>query len=282
MTSTVQPDDLDGLLAAHALGALDGNELEVVERALAADGAARRELARYARATDLLDHNAGPRPEVWDNIAKAIGDTSGRQAVVTPIGAARRPRARGARRVVRTIGIAAAIGVVVAATAWGVEQVDPSSSSARPDVGRDARAAANAHGARRVVLRTGDGTSATLVLLPNGLGYVLHGNLPVALHGSAYRLFGTTDHGDVELAVIGRRIDATVFHLPTSVTALVLERGTATSSRRLASQPVKVSVGGTSTPAPTNGGVTATAPGTSVARPLVPPTTLLPGLPGLP
>ena len=290
MTSTIQPDDLEDLLAAHALGALDGHELEIVEHALATDRNARSEHARFTRATQLLDSSSGPRPEVWDNIAKAI-DTNAtdrtrvRRGVVTPFGSARRPGVLGARRVVRTIGIAAAVGVVIAATAWGVDQVaQPSSPTPRSSVQRAARSAAKTHGARRVVLTTATGKSASLVLLPNGLGYVLSGNLPTAVPGSAYRLLGVTDHGNVELATIGRQIKPTAFRLPQHVTGLVLEQGSAATGQQIASRVVGVPGAGSQsahTPNPAGGSspVPTTPPSPTVKIPTPPET--VPALPGL-
>jgi len=289
MTSTIQPDDLEGLLAAHALGALDGHELEIVEHALATDRNARSEHARFTQATQLLDSTGGPGPEVWDNIAKAI-DTNAtdrtfvRSGVVTPIGSARRPGVLGARRVVRTIGIAAAVGMVIAATAWGVSQVDkPSSPAPTSSVERAAQSAARTHGARRVVLTTATGQSASLVLLPSGLGYVLGGNLPAAVPGSAYRLLGVTDHGNVELATIGRQIKPTAFRLPQHVTGLVLEQGSAATGQQIASrvvdmpgagrQPAHTNAAGGSSPLPT------TPPSPTVKIPTPPET--IPALPGL-
>ena len=279
MTATIQPDDLEALLAAHALGALDGDDLALVEHALATDGNARMELARFARTTQLLDSPGGPRPDVWENIAHAIGAGGERQAVVTPIAAQR--RARGARsRFVRAALIAAAVGVALAATAWGVEHVVQSSAPApTPGVKDDALAATRAKGARRVSLSASDGTSALIVLLPHGLGYVVDGNLPVVVRGSAYRLLGVTDQGNIELAVIGRRIKPTAFELPNRVTALVLERGTSASDQQIASHVVNVP--GTGTRAGNTTGGSSSAPTTSPGVKVPTPSLTLPTLPGL-
>ena len=280
MTSNIQPDDLEALLAVHALGALNGDDLEIVEHALATDGNARSEHARFTQATQLLDSPSGPRPEVWDAIVRAID--SDHRAVVMPIGASRRSSARGIRRrFVRTMGIAAAIGAALAVAAWGVEQVAQSSPAPTPNVQQAARAAARADGARRVVLTTGDGASATLVLLPNRLGYVLNGTLPAALRGSSYRLFGVTDQGNVELAEIGRRIVATEFQLPAGVTALVLERGTAANGRRIASQPVSAPDDGAPAHKTNTGGGSTTTPKPSTPVTVPAPSLSPPTLPGL-
>ena len=185
-------------------------------------------------------------------------------------------------RLVRTVGIAAAIGAVLAAAAWGVERVAQSSPSPTPNVQQAARAAAKVDGARRVVLTTGDGASATIVVLPNRLGYVLNGTVPAALRGSSYRLVGVTDEGNVKLAEFGRRIVATAFRLPKRVTALVLERGTGATGQRIASQPVSVSDAAASghTTNTTGGSATTPQPSSPVTVPA--PSLTLPTLPGLP
>jgi anti-sigma-K factor RskA len=225
MSTTIEPQDLDALLAAHALGALDDVERAAVERALAEDPAARARLAKFEKATGLLPSADGPGTDVWSKIEAAISDGE-RRPVVVPIESGRRASALGTRRrVVRVVGFAAAAAAVLALALWGVGTMDQSyAPNPAASVRRAAEAAVRADGARTIVLTTQDGSTVELVVLPDGSGFVVRGDLPVS-DDSLYRLVGITDDGPVLLALIGDRIRPTAFQLPPDVTDIVLQLG---------------------------------------------------------
>lgn len=264
MTPTTPVDDLDALLAAHAIGALDGDELEQVERMLATDADARAELARYQRASAELRSSDGPGPEVWSSILTAVEDDD-RGAGIVPIGAARQRR-----RVVRTIGLAAALAVAAGLSAWGLDQSDSSSPPA-PTIERTPDPAGIPDG-EHVTLTTADGQTVKIVLLPDGRGLVLDGTLPRLVDGT-YRLLARTADGVVQLSVIGDRIVHTAFAVPADLTELLLVRtegdGVVTLASSLA-QATGTSGGTPPAPAPTTPGAAGTPGPASSTPPAVP------------
>lgn len=276
MTPSTPVDDLDALLAAHAVGALDGDELELVERVLATDADARHELARYEQASAALHSSDGPAPEVWAAIRTEIEDDD-RGAAVLPMSAARRRR-----RVVRTVGLAAALAVAAGLSAWGLDQRD-SSSPPPPAIERADDPATGPDG-QRITLTTADGETVEIVLLPDGHGFVLDGALPRLADGS-YRLLARTADGVVELTVIGDQIVRTAFDVPADLTELLLVRvdgdAVVTLASSLASNAAGATGGTAPAPAPTApgaGGTSAPVPSTPPAIPPLLPTITLPGL----
>jgi hypothetical protein len=249
MTTATEPQDLEGLLAAYALGAVEDDERATVEAVIAAEPGAREQLTRFERATELLPSTEGPSPHVWTRIEAAIADDE-RCAVVVPIDAASGKRSvpRTRRRIVRAVGIAAAVAAALALAVWSIDTIDQSySTTPAGDVQRAADEAAQADGARRILLTTPAGSTIELVLLPDGRGFVLGGDLPIAPEGLLYQLYGVTDDGQVLLAVIGDRIEATAFQLPSGITDLVLSLGGPSVGERLA--VVDAATGAASTPA---------------------------------
>ena len=233
MTTTIEPQDLEGLLAAYALGAVEDDERATVDAAIATDPGAREQLTGFERATELLPSTEGPSPHVWTRIEAAIADHE-RRSVVVPIDTASGKRSvPGARRrIVRAIGIAAAVVAALALAVWSVDTIDQSySTTPAGDVQRAADEAAQADNARRIVLSTPAGSTVELVLLPDGRGFVLGGDLPIAPEGVLYQLYGLTDDGQVLLAVIGDRIETTAFQLPSGITDLVLSVGPSVGER---------------------------------------------------
>jgi hypothetical protein len=234
--TTTEPQDLEGLLAAYALGAVEDDERATVEAAIAADPGAREQLTGFERATELLPSTEGPSAQVWTRIEAAIADDESR-SVVVPIDAAsgKRPVPGARRRIVRAVGIAAAVAAALALAVWSVDTIDQSySTTPAGDVQRAADEAARADDARRIVLTTPAGSTVELVLLPDGRGFVLGGDLPIAPEGVLYQLYGLTDDGQVLLAVIGDRIETTAFQLPSGITDLVLSLGGPSVGERLA------------------------------------------------
>lgn len=293
MATSIEPQDLDALLAVHALGALEPDERAAVEAALAADPVARQQLAAYERATALLHTSDGPSTDVWARIQAATIDADDRaDTVVVPFALPARRR----RPLTRIVAAAAAVAALVALALWGTGTLDQSYSPApASDVQRAAQDALRVDGARRISLATPDGP-VEVVLLPDGRGFVLDADLPELVDGARYRLSALTEQGQVLLAVLGDQIRATGFQLPAGVTELLLDVTGDGPTRVLSSAALPLTSGSTpgsgtsgSLP-PADGdtpGAVPTVPGVpSVPVPSVPTTPTVPppviSIPGLP
>jgi anti-sigma-K factor RskA len=204
MDHELTPEELEGLLPAYALDAVDDDERVAIEARLERDPDARAEATAFQRAASLLGHTGGPPPRaVWERLEAAISATRpdlARTAPPIPIGRARSRRSR-------RVGWLAAAAAVAALAAGGVvaiaDPADQQPASQQSALARAARAAGDVPGARHVALKDTNGqTLATAVMLPDGTGY-LDAHLPALASDRTYQLWGLGDTAPISLGVLG-------------------------------------------------------------------------------
>jgi anti-sigma-K factor RskA len=219
--------EVDDLMGAYALDAVDPDEREAVERHLANDPAARAEvdeMRETAAALASLPGSDEAPAGIWDRIADAIrspeappvgADRGAERASsnVVPLERSKRFAAVPARF---ALPIAAAAAVVIAVLAVQVATRSPNRAG-------DIAAAYNqavAHGATTVNLRlNGTGpVAARIALQPDGSGY-LRGDLLGRTElpaGKTYQLWVLVGRGSAQRAisagVLGRAPAAVAFH----------------------------------------------------------------------
>jgi anti-sigma-K factor RskA len=211
-TSTPDASELDALLGAYALDALDPADRARVETYLERNADARAEvdeMRETAASLALLpDTPMDAPPELWQRIthviatdddttatATATGPTTATGPVDAPVDelAARRDRSR--LRWLAPLSIAAAIAIVllIAQVSSLRNQLDTAHQ-----VGPDAMAAAfnraaDAPGAKEVGLKSDSGaTLARVVLLPDGSGYLRGDHLDALPADKTYQLWAVT------------------------------------------------------------------------------------------
>jgi len=230
--------EIDDLLGAFALDAVDPEERELVERHLATDPVARAEVDEMRETAAVLASlprdDEGAPAGLWDRIAGAIGapdaSTSGPDdervpAAVIPIARARRFASVPAR-VVMPVLAAAAIVIAVLAV-----QVATRAPSRAGDL-----AAAYTHaiknGASSVALRPAAGSGsveAEIALQSDGNGYFRGDNLRALPAGKTYQLWALVTRGSTQRAisagVLGRDPSVAAFHLasPPDAFAVTIE-----------------------------------------------------------
>jgi len=228
--TTRRPADLDELLPAYALGAIDGSERDDLEAFLAEDPDAAEELLALRRTAAQLRSPSGPSPEVWDRIAAQLtaepnpvaDESRPAPAVVVPF---ERPRRR--RVPLRVAAVAATLTLTTGvAAALTLRHDDPpprvpvgTEAPVDADVASAADAARTAPGAQRGTVDADSGASATVVVLPSRQGYVLSVD---ALRGKTYGLFATTPGGAVLVATLTRNALPIAFLLPEGTVGLEL------------------------------------------------------------
>lgn len=201
------PEELDELLAAYALDAIDDDDRRLVDERVASDPEARQRLAQLEEAVMLAAHELGPPDHVWDRLAADVFPGEPRVPHPRLLVNRARPR-RSARRIVAGLAAAACIaalatGIVLATTA----------GSPNPNLSAAAHAAQDAPGARLADLRGTDGTvAASAVVLPNGSGY-LTSQLSALATGRTYQLWALTSNGAVSLGVLGPHPQVAAFTL---------------------------------------------------------------------
>lgn len=182
MARDLSNQELDELLGAFALDAVDGDEREQVEQYLGRSPRARAVVAEYRETAALLAH-AGTEapPGVWERIEESVAEETpppptAATAAVVPLGPRRAGRLR---RVAAAAAAAAAVLVVGALLVKVVQQDDRIDDLAhRGGLVAAADAASRDPNAAQVRLASADGSVvARVVYLPDGNGFLTESNL---------------------------------------------------------------------------------------------------------
>jgi anti-sigma-K factor RskA len=216
--------ELDELLGAYALDAVDDDEREQVEAYLDRTPEARSLVAEYRETAALLAHTGTEAPPgLWERIEQSLEEEPPK--LVKPPGGtvgleSRRARLR--RRVAVAVGVAAAVVVIGALTVKVVQQGDRID-----ELGREARAGsvlAAAESASRdpraaqVSMSSTDGAlEARVVYLPSGDGFILQNNLRALPAGRTYQLWalmgGSSPDRPISAGVLGPVPGVTAFRV---------------------------------------------------------------------
>jgi anti-sigma-K factor RskA len=218
----VTPEEIEALLGAYALDAVDDDERREIEEYLTQDPRARSEVDTHREVATLMAFSGAPAPEgLWDRIAGAMEE---RAPAPGPELAKVLPARR--RRWPTTAVVGAAVAAAAAAVVITVVAVrEPSSSRTELDSMAQVfdRAMADPD-ATRVVLRSEDGTQrAVAVVEPGGLGVISLRELADLGPDRTYQLWGVIADQVISLGVLGRRPAVEPFTVDgSSLTALVV------------------------------------------------------------
>ena len=200
-------EDIQELLGAYALDAVDEDEREVVEDHLRDCPRCRDEVEQHREVAALLAWGGAPAPEgLWGRISSALGaaEPSPNLAELYPL------RDRRRRRPWPLLAAAAAIVVVLGALGWQVHRQDGQIAHLRAGlagsgVTQAAAAALDDPRATSYVLASSDGrVTVPGVLEPDGSGFLLRGNgLPVLGGGGTYQLWAIVGDRRISLGVLG-------------------------------------------------------------------------------
>jgi anti-sigma-K factor RskA len=209
--------DIQSLLGAYALGAVDADERRQVEHHLRDCPVCREEVAGYIEVAGLL-----PMLVDRDDTTPDADDEDG--LVVPPV--ARQPATRLPSWVAAS-GVAAVL-VIIALTLGLVTQTsrlaDTQERLAAATLSDVATAAADAEGASTLVLTDTDGERvASVVLLGDGTGLLTIEGLPGVAYDRTYQLWGVMDDEVVSVGLAGDGPGTTVFTAdPARLQALVI------------------------------------------------------------
>jgi Anti-sigma-K factor rskA/Putative zinc-finger len=242
------------LLGAYSLDAVELEERDDIERHLAVCPRCRAEVAEHREVAGLLGYAGSDAPPgLWDRIVASLeepppalqltrmltdqpatgSEQEGRGATAGAGGratAAVVPIDKGRRTIgVRAFAALAAVAALAAAV-LGVEVVrlNKRTNDLNNSIGAEAiqgayRAATSNPGARRVILRSGDGSRLTAaVIMPDGTAYLDPRNLPSLPTNETYQLWGVIGSDKISLAVIGNTPRLVEFGAPNNVAALAV------------------------------------------------------------
>lgn len=247
MARELTPSELDELLGAFALDAVDDDEVAQVEEYLARSVEAQAEVAALREVAAMLAHSdGGAAPEgLWSRIEGALGAEP--PSLVLPIDRARNNRARRGGTDRRGIGrtgigtrgaVALAAAAVAAALVVGIvvnvemsrqgDRLDQVASSVERDGVRRAAMAAMADPRGRMLqLEAVEGAgTATVVTMPDGEGFLMAHDVPRLAKGRTYQLWAMTGDADtpalVSAGVLGRGPDVVAFRAPAATHGFVV------------------------------------------------------------
>jgi anti-sigma-K factor RskA len=229
--------EIEELIGAYALDAVDADEREAVEQHLVVCARCRAELAEHREVAALLAYDGAPAPAVlWDRIVESIDepppairlrvaspdDIAGPGDTAAPGGRASRDEAvrlDDRRRDRRAGGWYVAVAAVAAAVALVLGIVVVRQGDATPnqvalaDLVEEAR---TTPGSTTATLRPPDGGSgpeAVVVVTPDGRGFLDTRALPGLPADRTYQLWGVVDDQAISLGVLGTDPDLTAFQV---------------------------------------------------------------------
>ena len=228
-------DEIEELLGAYALDAVEPDEADEVERHLADCPRCRAEVAGHREVAAALAHAGADAPAgVWARIAGSLEEAPPDGVVPAPLdlGAARARRSAtesGPRRALAGLVAAAAVAIVVigllsAQVVRQGERIDKLAAAVEEEgVSGAAASAALAPDARRVAMRSGDGRLlVSAVVRPDGEGYLVAEGLPALAAARTYQLWALVDGRPVSVGVLGTDPSVVAFRAPPDVHALAL------------------------------------------------------------
>jgi anti-sigma-K factor RskA len=183
MARELTRQELDDLLGAFALDAVDGDEREQVEQYLRRSAQARAVVAEYRETAALLAHAGTEAPAgLWERIQETLEEEPPRLESPPKVIALDRHRTHGGRRITAAVAAAAAVLVVGALVVKNVQQDNRISELAQKAKAGGVLAAAEAASrdpsAAKVRLSSTDGAlAARVVYQSDGNGFLLQSNL---------------------------------------------------------------------------------------------------------
>jgi len=226
MTASLPIPEVEELLGAYSLDAVDADEREQVERHLAECPRCRAELADHLEVAAQLGQAGGSAPDgLWGRIAASLEEPppAMRLQVAAPVPIASRRRKIAVRAMAAVVGVAAAVilvlGVVVVRQERRIDDV--SREVAQIDVRRAAGQAIADTANTKTMLTQPDGQTsmqATAVVTDDGTGFLLTTNLPELPADRTYQLWVIVGDKVISLGVLGNQPSVAVFQVDDTVT----------------------------------------------------------------
>ena len=231
MARELSPHELDDLLGAFALDAVDDSEREQVEQYLRQRPHARALVDEYRETAASLAYADTEAPAgLWERIAERLAEQPpAPEAGAPPVPL--RPRRRASISRLAIAAAAAVTVIVVGALIVKVVQQDDRISDLARDTERGslldaADSASRDPSATKVRLSAPDGSlSARLVYLPNGDGFVVQSNLAPLSSNLVYQLWAVVDGPSgrtISAGVLGSDPDVTAFRVRAPVAGFAI------------------------------------------------------------
>ncbi|MFP5326269.1 MAG: anti-sigma factor domain-containing protein [Acidimicrobiia bacterium] len=243
MTDTPH-SEIEDLLAAYALDAVDSEERALVDAHLDECARCRAEVAEHRDTAALLAYSGADAPAgLWDGISSKL------ERPDAPVISLRPPAVSTHRREQPRwlVAVAAASAIVlgaVGALGWKVVDQDREFDRLAGRVAQDDLAALASSvladpRTRQIELKGADGRRMALVALtPDGDGYVLPSGMQTLELGRAYQLWALAGDAPVSAGLLGRSPDVSAFHIEGPVEGFAISVEDADGAAAPTSAPV--------------------------------------------
>ncbi|MDQ4005786.1 MAG: anti-sigma factor [Actinomycetota bacterium] len=192
--------EIQDLLGAYALDAVELTERAAIEAHLAECPMCRAEVAEHLETAAMLAASGGQAPEgVWDRIDGALEGPHDEPVTLR--------RRRTPARWLTAAAVVVAIGAVVSLSVGVIQQRERieelAATTEEATLARAANAALLHPDGRRFRLTSPAGTEVDAVLLPNGTGYIVSDNLPPLPSTRTYQLWALGEEDPISAGVLG-------------------------------------------------------------------------------
>ncbi|HET7486403.1 MAG TPA: anti-sigma factor [Acidimicrobiales bacterium] len=201
--------DIEELLGAYALDAVDPDEAELVEVHLRDCARCRAEVAEHREVAAALAHAGSSAPHgLWNRIAAGLEEETPPALDMTRVVPMRPPRRRSVPAIVAA-AVAAVAAVVIAVLGVQVSHLNDRTDTLRAALDHQGldqavQAALLDPAARRVDMRSTSGAVvAQAVLRPGGEAYLVGNRLPALAADRTYQLWAIVGGKPVSLSVLG-------------------------------------------------------------------------------
>ncbi|MGO9458216.1 MAG: anti-sigma factor domain-containing protein [Acidimicrobiales bacterium] len=242
MTADTDHHQIESLLGAYVLDAVEPDEAARVERHLAACPRCRAEVDAGREVAGRLGTSARAGgaeplpPGLWDRIAGGIATSQRRPpgpmpglgaapapaaevVAITDAPTARRRRWRGAGWAAAAVAVAAVVAVAV----LGVDLAHTNNQLNHPDQSAAVRAAMATPTHRLVRLDSSEGAQlAEFVVLPDGQGYMVSSDMPTLPSDETYQLWAVIAGQPISVGLLGHQPQRASFTLASTSTPSAL------------------------------------------------------------
>lgn len=257
MSAGFTHQDIQDLLGAFALDAVDDAECDVIEAHLAGCPRCRAEVQGHRETAALLAHSGERAPEgVWHRIAEALDEAPPAldlTRIAPPADQLAERRAKAAPRAISLRLAAASMAVAAAVTLFlgvAIGKNDNANLERLEQLARDmekgvvhnaAFAALSNPQAEQVQLASADGKPmAKIVRLPDGTGYLVPTNLGRPSAGKVYQLWAVRSDAKISLGVLGDAPEVAAFQMTGPVVAFAVTEETSGGVSVSENQPLMV------------------------------------------
>ncbi len=221
-------DEAAELLAAMALDALDTEAHAQVEEHILTCAECQRELDSLREVASALGNTyEAPPEELWSKIATRLYETDPTDAPSPPVflgdfdlgGPRDSHRSRRARGLLLTVSLAAAAAIIaLGLTLSSANTRVANLENALAGNSHNGVASALATPGHKIVTLSGAGHQvlASLVLLPDGRGYLVKSHMAALPPSETYQLWGVVNGSPVSIGVMGSSPRAVAFTVATS------------------------------------------------------------------